>query len=195
MGTSVTGKPRFWVGYLSAGTQSSVVVYDRREDRPGVQEVQLYHLKRDAVVVYDKATVRPKLRDLEGPEYGLREFALASYFTMLAKFDHEKEAAIPEEIRRLRAQWQAEAELYEEEHAGDRFKTEEDWAVEYVQSDDPETRELGERMLRMLRGEEPKHPALEAAGRDQSASNIMHDMDAEDGRRGGADNDQDSRLV
>jgi hypothetical protein len=98
-----TLRSRFWIGYLDAGPQSSVVVYDRLEDSPGAVEILLFHLKRNEVVVYQRATVLLKLRPLDDPYIcGLRDYALSCYSPAMERFKRDKVA-----IRRANSEAQS----------------------------------------------------------------------------------------
>lgn len=140
---------RFWFGYLDTGNKktSSLVIYDHSLRNHDPDEVLLFNLKRNEILRYRKEIVRKKVRGLLREEYCLLQYARDQYFPAMSAWSKRPPKIDSEEIEETKKEMRREQRLYEAEHAGDRFKTHEDWANEYLQSDDSALRDLGRRML------------------------------------------------
>lgn len=84
MSNSDSGKQ--WFAYLDAGPRSSVVIGDKDLPTPAEGRLYLYNLKRDAIIEYVEAIVRPKLRPLESREQAAAREAAGKFNKALQQF-------------------------------------------------------------------------------------------------------------
>ena len=130
---------------------STLVLYDRLLNQCEGEQVLLFNLRRNEIVCYDKNVVRPKLRKLTSEELVLIDIALELYFPARADWSLRQGDGDSDEVREMKAELEREERAYFRAHAGDRFKTDEDWANEYLASDDPNERETGRMIMAQVR--------------------------------------------
>ena len=146
-------------------------MYDKLLNRPERDDVLLFNLKRNEILPYVKEIVRPKLRNLVKVEFDLIDFALDRYFLAWAVWSEKQNATDSEEIGKIKRELAREEERYFRAHAADRFKTEEDWAIEYLESSDPNERETGRMLIAQLNAK--KDAAIDA--RDSDITRVIYD--------------------
>jgi hypothetical protein len=110
----MTNTPRFWFGWLYDEDSGTIVIWDRLQHESQENFVSLYHFKRDAIIKYDKAIVKSKLRPITREEESLTGSALSKYFSARSKHSTELCEEKLKKITFLReSNKQPESEIYQ----------------------------------------------------------------------------------